>query len=183
MIKLLVVDDSALMRRLLGEIFGHENDFEVHTARNGLEALDVLQSYAPDVITLDVHMPQMDGLECLDRIMLERPCPVVMVSSLTAAGADATLEALRLGAVDFVAKPDGAHGLHQHRRHAETQPAAQGTGPAPHQRRGARAPRAGRCDAGDVGTQRAGGGRWPGPGGHIHGRPPGAGGAAGAAAG
>jgi two-component system chemotaxis response regulator CheB len=113
-IKLLVVDDSALMRRLLGEIFGQEADFEVRMARNGLEALEALQAYAPDVITLDVHMPQMDGLECLDRIMVERPTPVVMVSSLTAEGADATLEALRLGAVDFVAKPDGAVSLSIH---------------------------------------------------------------------
>ncbi len=111
MIKLLVVDDSALMRRLLGGIFGQETDFEVRIARNGLEALDQLQTYAPDVITLDIHMPQMDGLEVLDKIMLERPCPVVMVSSLTADGAEATLEALRLGAVDFIAKPDGAVSL------------------------------------------------------------------------
>ncbi len=114
MIKLLVVDDSALMRRLLGEIFGQEADFEIRMARDGLEALDLLQSYAPDVITLDVHMPQMDGLECLDRIMVERPSPVVMVSALTAEGADATFEALRLGAVDFVAKPDGAVSLGIH---------------------------------------------------------------------
>jgi two-component system chemotaxis response regulator CheB len=113
-IKLLVVDDSALMRRLLGEIFSQESDFEVQTARNGLEALDALQAYAPNVITLDVHMPEMDGLECLDRIMVERPCPVVMVSSLTAEGADATLRALELGAVDFVAKPDGAVSLSIH---------------------------------------------------------------------
>jgi two-component system chemotaxis response regulator CheB len=110
-IKLLVVDDSALMRRLLAQIFGKETDFEVQVARNGREALEALQSYRPDVITLDVHMPEMDGLECLDRIMVERPCPVVMVSSLTAAGADATFEALRLGAVDFVAKPGGAVSL------------------------------------------------------------------------
>ena len=109
-----MVDDSALMRRLLGQIFAKEADFEVQVARDGLEALDALQSYRPDVITLDVHMPQMGGLECLDRIMVERPCPVVMVSSLTAAGADATLEALRLGAVDFVAKPDGAVSLGIH---------------------------------------------------------------------
>ena len=114
MIKLLVVDDSALMRRLLAEIFSHEADFEVRVARDGLEALDALQSFGPHVITLDVHMPQMNGLECLDRIMVERPCPVVMVSSLTADGADATFEALRLGAVDFIAKPDGAVSLSIH---------------------------------------------------------------------
>jgi len=113
-IKLLIVDDSALMRRLLGEIFGQESDFEVRAARNGLEALDQLQTYAPDVITLDIHMPQMDGLQCLDRIMIERPCPVVMVSSLTAEGAETTLEALRLGAVDFIPKPDGAVSLSIH---------------------------------------------------------------------
>jgi len=110
-IKVLVVDDSALMRKLLGEIFGAEADFDVRTARNGVEALEQLHRFAPDVITLDVHMPQMDGLACLDRIMLERPCPVVMVSSLTVEGADATFEALDLGAVDFIGKPDGAISL------------------------------------------------------------------------
>jgi two-component system chemotaxis response regulator CheB len=111
-IKLLVVDDSALLRKLLGQVFTREADFEVRFARNGLEALDQLTTFQPDVVTLDVHMPQMDGLACLDRIMVERPCPVVMVSSLTAEGAEATLEALRLGAVDFVAKPSGTLSLH-----------------------------------------------------------------------
>lgn len=114
MIKLLVVDDSALMRKLLGEIFSHETDFEVRFARNGLDALDQLRTDPPDVMTLDVQMPQMDGLECLDRIMIERPCPVVMVSSLTAAGAEATFEAFRLGAIDFIAKPAGALSLGFH---------------------------------------------------------------------
>ena len=112
MTKVLVVDDSALMRKLLGQIFAREADFEVQFARNGLEALDLVESFSPDVVTLDIHMPQMDGLACLDRIMVEHPCPVVMVSSLTAEGADATFEALRLGAVDFVAKPEGAISLH-----------------------------------------------------------------------
>ena len=111
MIKILVVDDSALVRKLFGGVLANEADFEVLFARNGLEALDQLESFKPDVITLDVHMPQMNGLECLDRIMVERPCPVVMVSALTAEGADATLEALRLGAVDFVPKPEGAVSL------------------------------------------------------------------------
>jgi len=110
-IKVLVVDDSALMRKLLCEIFANEPGFEVRAARNGIDALAQLHRYAPDVITLDVHMPQMDGLACLDRIILERPCPVVMVSALTVDGADATLEALELGAVDFIAKPDGAVSL------------------------------------------------------------------------
>lgn len=112
MIKVLVVDDSALMRKFLARIFSSEPDFQVELASNGLEALEKQAAFAPDVITLDIHMPQMDGLECLNRIMMERPCPVVMVSSLTEADADATLEAFRLGAVDFVAKPAGAVTLH-----------------------------------------------------------------------
>src|SRR5436190_20020184 len=100
------------MRKVLGQILAREPDFVVAFAPNGLEALDKLSSFEPNVVTLDVHMPQLDGLACLDRLMVERPCPVVMVSSLTAADADATLEALRLGAVDFVAKPSGAVSLH-----------------------------------------------------------------------
>jgi two-component system chemotaxis response regulator CheB len=109
--KVLVVDDSALMRKLLGKIFSAEPDMEVSFARNGVEALARLHAFAPDVVTLDIHMPEMDGLACLDRIMVERPCPVVMISSLTAEGAQTTLEALRLGAIDFVAKPGGAISL------------------------------------------------------------------------
>jgi two-component system chemotaxis response regulator CheB len=110
-IKILVVDDSALVRKLIGLAFSTQTDFEVRFARNGREALAAIAVARPDVVTLDVHMPEMDGLTCLDRIMIETPCPVVMVSSMTAAGADATLEALRLGAVDFVAKPTGAVSL------------------------------------------------------------------------
>jgi two-component system chemotaxis response regulator CheB len=96
---------------LIGQAFSTQADFEVRFARNGREALAEITTSRPDVVTLDVHMPEMDGLACLDRIMIEAPCPVVMVSSMTAAGADATLEALRLGAVDFVAKPTGAVSL------------------------------------------------------------------------
>jgi two-component system chemotaxis response regulator CheB len=110
-IKVLVVDDSALVRKLFGRVLAAEREFEVQFARNGVEALELLRTFEPAVITLDIHMPKMGGLECLDRIMIERPCPVVMVSSLTAEGADATLAALRLGAVDFVAKPEGAVSL------------------------------------------------------------------------
>jgi two-component system chemotaxis response regulator CheB len=77
-----------------------------------LEALEQLAAFKPDVVTLDIHMPGLDGLACLDRIMVERPCPVVMVSSLTAEGAETTFEALRLGAVDFITKPSGAVSLH-----------------------------------------------------------------------
>ncbi|WP_426959532.1 chemotaxis-specific protein-glutamate methyltransferase CheB [Muricoccus radiodurans] len=111
MIRLLVVDDSALMRRLLGEVFRAEGDFELAFARDGMEALESLAAFRPDVMTLDVQMPRMDGLACLDRVMLEHPLPVVMVSSLTEAGTRETLEALALGAVDFVPKPGGAVSL------------------------------------------------------------------------
>ena len=106
-----MVDDSALMRRVLGDILKAREEFEVGFARDGVEALDKLQSFAPDVITLDITMPHMDGLTCLDLILLERPCPVVMVSTLTEAGAEATLEAMRLGAIDFIAKPAGTVSL------------------------------------------------------------------------
>jgi two-component system chemotaxis response regulator CheB len=110
-IKLLVVDDSPLMRRLLADIFADAGDFEIEIARDGGEAIEKLHSFGPQVVTLDIHMPGMDGLACLDRIMLERPTPVVMVSALTAQGADETLEAMALGAIDFIAKPSGAVSL------------------------------------------------------------------------
>jgi two-component system chemotaxis response regulator CheB len=110
-INVLVVDDSALVRKLIGKVFATQADFQVSFARNGKEALASIAGAVPDVVTLDVHMPEMDGLTCLDRIMVEHPCPVIMVSSMTADGANATLEALRLGAVDFVAKPTGAVSL------------------------------------------------------------------------
>lgn len=111
MIRLLVVDDSPLMRRLLGAIFDAEKDFIVDFARDGAEGIEKLHSFGPDVVTLDIHMPRMDGIACLDRIMVERPCPVVMVAQRTKAGADQTIEALELGAVDFIAKPEGAVSL------------------------------------------------------------------------
>ena len=111
MIKLLIVDDSALMRKLLGRIFGAEPDFDVRYANNGVDALAEIARDKPDVVTLDIQMPGMDGLTCLDRIMIEQPCPIVMVSSLTAEGADMTFEALRRGAVDFVPKPSRAISL------------------------------------------------------------------------
>lgn len=112
--KALVVDDSALMRRHLKEIL-EAGEFEVMTVRNGAEALQAVASFDPDVITLDVNMPEMDGLTCLSRIMAERPKPVVMVSSLTERGAEVTFEALALGAVDFVHKPDGTISLNVER--------------------------------------------------------------------
>ena len=111
MIKVLAVDDSALMRRLLGNVFQSQEDFKVVFARDGVEALARLHEFQPDVVTLDIHMPNMDGLACLDRIMVERPTRVVMVSAVTETGAEQTLEAMQLGAVDFITKPDGALSL------------------------------------------------------------------------
>lgn len=108
MIKVLVVDDSVFMRKLLSDLFAGEADFAVvDTARNGKDALDKAKRLKPDVITLDVEMPVVDGLKALELIMAECPTPVVMISSLTQAGAATTLKALELGAVDFVAKTAG----------------------------------------------------------------------------
>jgi two-component system chemotaxis response regulator CheB len=95
------------MRKLLGDIFSDEGDFDIRFARDGREALDLAKSFEPDVVTLDIHMPAMNGLDCLDRIMIESPRPIVMVSALTDEGARETLQAMSLGAVDFVAKPSG----------------------------------------------------------------------------
>lgn len=111
MIRLLIADDSALMRKLLQGIFLAEGDFDIRLARNGNEALELVRSFDPEVVTLDIQMPGMDGLTCLSRIMIEAPRPVVMISSLTLEGAEATLEAIELGAVDFVAKPGGTVSL------------------------------------------------------------------------
>jgi two-component system, chemotaxis family, protein-glutamate methylesterase/glutaminase len=110
-IKLLIADDSPLMRKLLEGIFQAEGDFSIRLARNGAEALELVRSFDPQVVTLDVQMPALDGLACLGRIMLEAPRPVVMISSLTEEGAEVTLQAIELGAVDFVAKPTGAVSL------------------------------------------------------------------------
>jgi len=111
MIKLLIVDDSALMRRQLMTLFQAEGDFEIRQARNGAEAVKENREFLPDVVTLDINMPEMDGLTALSLIMAERPVAVVMVSSLTDQGALATFEALNLGAVDYVAKPGGTISL------------------------------------------------------------------------
>jgi two-component system chemotaxis response regulator CheB len=107
----LVVDDSALMRRALKGILVESGQFDVHTARNGVDALEQLDRVQPDVVTMDVNMPEMDGLTCLAKIMEQRPTPVVMVSSLTERNALVTLEALELGAVDYVPKPGGTVSL------------------------------------------------------------------------
>ncbi len=105
-IKVLVIDDSALMRSLLSELLNASPNIEVvGAASDPLIARGMIKSLNPDVLTLDIEMPNMDGLAFLERLMTLRPTPVVMVSSLTEAGADATMRALELGAVDFVSKP------------------------------------------------------------------------------
>jgi len=108
--KVLIVDDSALMRRLLSTELSNAG-FEAATARDGEEAVQRVVEWQPDVVTLDINMPRMDGLTALSLIMEARPTPVVMVSSLTEQGAQATFEALALGAVDYVAKPGGTISL------------------------------------------------------------------------
>ncbi|MDP2261889.1 MAG: chemotaxis response regulator protein-glutamate methylesterase [Hydrogenophaga sp.] len=105
-IKVVVVDDSALVRSLLTEIINRQRDMCcVGAASDPLVAREMIRELNPDVITLDVEMPRMDGLEFLSRLMRLRPMPVVMVSTLTEQGAEITLRALEMGAVDFVAKP------------------------------------------------------------------------------
>ena len=105
-IKVLVVDDSALVRKLLSAMLSRAPDIEVvGTASDPYAARERIKKLNPDVITLDVEMPRMDGITFLENLMRLRPMPVVMVSSLTQRGADITLRALELGAIDFVAKP------------------------------------------------------------------------------
>ncbi|HEY6356429.1 MAG TPA: chemotaxis response regulator protein-glutamate methylesterase [Burkholderiaceae bacterium] len=105
-IRVVVVDDSALVRGLLGEIINRQSDMQcVGAAADPLAARELIRSVNPDVITLDVEMPRMDGIDFLSRLMRLRPMPVVMVSTLTERGAEVTLRALELGAIDFVAKP------------------------------------------------------------------------------
>ncbi len=105
-IKVLCVDDSALIRSLMTEIINGQPDMTVvATAPDPLVARELIKQHNPDVLTLDVEMPRMDGLDFLERLMRLRPMPVVMVSSLTERGSEITLRALELGAVDFVTKP------------------------------------------------------------------------------
>jgi two-component system chemotaxis response regulator CheB len=106
-IRVLVVDDSALIRTLVSEIINAQSDMEVvGVAADPFAAREKIKALNPDVVTLDVELPRMNGLEFLERLMRLRPTPVVMVSSLTGAGAATTLRALELGAVDFVLKPN-----------------------------------------------------------------------------
>lgn len=114
MIKVLVVDDSALIRKLLTDILSSDNEMEIiGTARNGKDALEKIEKLSPDVITLDVEMPIMDGLTTLKQIILKYQLPVIMISTLTQQGADLTLKALEEGAVDFIHKPTNIFGLNQ----------------------------------------------------------------------
>lgn len=106
-IRVLCVDDSALIRNIMSEIVNHQSDMEmVATAPDPIIARDLIKQFNPDVLTLDVEMPRMDGLDFLERLMRLRPMPVIMVSSLTSRGSEITLSALELGAVDFVTKPE-----------------------------------------------------------------------------
>lgn len=112
--RVVVIDDSALIRKVLTDIINRERDMEVvGAARDPLVAREMIRELNPDVLTLDVEMPKMDGLDFLERLMRLRPMPVVMVSTLTERGSEITLRALEFGAVDFVAKPklDIANGM------------------------------------------------------------------------
>ena len=105
-IKVLIIDDSALVRRILNEILNHDPDIEVvGTASDPIIARDKIKKLNPDVLTLDIEMPNMDGITFLGNLMRLRPMPVVMISTLTQKGADITLKALEIGAVDFIPKP------------------------------------------------------------------------------
>lgn len=113
--KALVVDDSAFMRKLISDFLsGHPNIEVIGTARNGKEAVEKVQTLKPDVVTMDVEMPIMNGLEALKEIMDKHPVPIVMLSSTTKIGAENTILAMEYGAVDFVAKPGGAISLNLH---------------------------------------------------------------------
>src|ERR1051326_3875547 len=115
-IRVLVVDDSAFMRRVIGEAISSQADMELAgVAINGLDALLKVEQLKPDVVTLDVEMPEMDGLTALRHLMARYPRPVVMLSSLTQEGAATTLRALSIGAVDFVPKPSGSISLDFHK--------------------------------------------------------------------
>ena len=115
-IRVLTVDDSAFMRKLISDFLSEHPEIEViGTARNGEDAIKKWRELRPDVLTLDVEMPKLNGLEVLKLIMKEQPLPVVMLSSTTREGADTTLQAIQAGAVDFVAKPSGSISIDLHK--------------------------------------------------------------------
>ena len=112
MIRVLIVDDSAFMRKVIGDILSEDPSINVvGRARNGREALKLFDELSPDVVTLDIEMPGMNGIEVLKSMMAKKPIPIVMVSGLTKDGADITMQALDNGAVDFVTKPSGTISL------------------------------------------------------------------------
>ncbi|MCX8069582.1 MAG: response regulator, partial [Thermodesulfovibrionales bacterium] len=105
MIKVLIVDDSAFMRNALTNMLSSDPEIKIiGTAKDGLEAVELVSKLKPDIVTMDVEMPRMDGITALKNIMEKTPVPVIMVSSLTIEGAKVTLEALEIGAVDFIPK-------------------------------------------------------------------------------
>lgn len=119
-IRVLIVDDSAFMRKLINDFLSEHQQIEViGTARNGEDAIKKWRELRPDVITLDVEMPKLNGLEVLKQIMKEQPLPVVMLSSTTKEGAETTLQAIQAGAVDFVAKPSGSISIDLHKIKSE----------------------------------------------------------------
>lgn len=108
LIKVLIVDDSAFMRKVLTDIINSDPKLQVvGTARNGQDALEKITELNPDVVTMDIEMPEMDGITTLETLMRSKPIPIIMLSSLTKAGAEQTIRALQMGAVDFIAKPSG----------------------------------------------------------------------------
>ncbi|MFA4640800.1 protein-glutamate methylesterase/protein-glutamine glutaminase [Pyrococcus kukulkanii] len=108
-IRVLVVDDSAFMRKILKDIINSDPELEVCCeARDGIEAIEMVQKHRPDVITLDIEMPRMNGLDALRIIMKKYPTPVIMISALTQEGAEATIKALEYGAIDFIPKPSSS---------------------------------------------------------------------------
>ncbi|WP_255191898.1 chemotaxis-specific protein-glutamate methyltransferase CheB [Natronobeatus ordinarius] len=104
--RVLVVDDSQFMRSVVDNALT-DAGYEVETATNGREAVDAVETSQPDVVTMDVEMPEMDGIEAVERIMSSRPTPILMLSAYTAEGAESTLDALERGAMDVLQKPDG----------------------------------------------------------------------------
>lgn len=109
MIRVLIADDSSFMRKILSDLFIQSSKFEViGTANNGKDTINKVLRLKPDLLTLDINMPVMDGLKALEVIMKDCPLPVVMISSLTKAGAEETIRALELGAVDFINKTSGS---------------------------------------------------------------------------
>jgi two-component system, chemotaxis family, protein-glutamate methylesterase/glutaminase len=114
--KVLVVDDSAFMRKLITDFLSSSSSLEVvGTARNGKDALEKIEKLNPDVVTMDVEMPEMNGIQALQAIMDKHPLPVIMLSSTTKEGTENTITAMNNGAIDFVAKPSGAISLDLHK--------------------------------------------------------------------